>query len=722
MSQAIFGGKGIRGGMGGAEHTVFNRHAGEGGAEQHLASSSDIPGIIQYLGQGGDAEPEGFPREHDRDGISLFCDGGLERVRQRVDPGAGGDAKRLREGQRRIEDGNSRHSFGIETSHLLVGFFIGDEGGGLTLAAGAGCGGNGNHGQHGPGRFADAPIIAHGSAVGQKEIAALGGVHGAAAAKSDDGIDAGKPGRFQAFLDASGRGVFGGMVKNRDVQTGGFEILLDALSVSRRDQPTVRDQEDAFRAEVASEFASALNRVDTENEPGPGLKIEWRQGIAVLMTGVMAHAMVRRFFGEVCSRDGQLQFGAGDRATFVEKLEHVAFVRLVPGNPGSWDWPKVEAIDEGTFEQFFAEGGIIGQGGHDQGRSNLPEHFVLRNLNDAGIRKKEFTIREGMRKRIAEHNSGTQIGAAFEDEFPGAFAMLCRRIGRAWLLQPFFDRLIDEIGHFRIGKTGKPSVFVFGRTGKDGTEFLSQRLGNFSRVAWHHDGGSVDATSTAVISDAGDYQINKLGPLVDLVFADKDFAVARAMNFNGGVIGVQLRGAGVAEEQGAPARLENLSRAFVIGWIKTKGFGRTASGNERLNEAVRCPGLFLPRLDDDGDFERDRWQPERIYSGRVAGHDQSKGLSGGIETQLRRAIIAGTVVENGRNIQAAAQSPENGAHMGESIVDFGHVAPDHDMRQAAGGGERLEVLLGGLCLPFVAEGQGAFQKEFAGVACNFEQF
>ena len=112
-----------------------------------------------------------------------------------------------------VEQGDSRGGFGVAAGHFLVGLFVGDQGKRLALAAGAAGGGDGDERQHRPGRLADAPIILHAAAVGEQEIAAFGGVHAAAPAQADDGVDVRPAGDLEAPLDALGAGVFLDAVK-----------------------------------------------------------------------------------------------------------------------------------------------------------------------------------------------------------------------------------------------------------------------------------------------------------------------------------------------------------------------------------------------------------------------------------------------------------------------------------------------------------------------------
>src|ERR1039458_95095 len=102
------------------------------------------------------------------------------------------------------------------------------------------------------------------------------------------------------------------------------------------------------------------------------------------------------------------------RPAAVEKLEQVAFMRLVPRNLHRGDGAEVQAVDQRRFEQARAESRVLRDGGDYQGRSDLAEHSRLRNLHNARVGTKEFPVGQRVGERIAEHDGGTQIRGAFE--------------------------------------------------------------------------------------------------------------------------------------------------------------------------------------------------------------------------------------------------------------------------------------------------------------------
>ena len=129
-------------------------------------------------------------------------------MRDRVDASACRDLVRLRHRQQGIEDGDARRRFRIAARHLLVRLFVGNERERLTFAARAGRRRHGDQRQHRLRRLTDAPIILHPPAVGEEEIAALRGVHAAAAAEPNDQLRANGACGFEALLHLAGGGIF----------------------------------------------------------------------------------------------------------------------------------------------------------------------------------------------------------------------------------------------------------------------------------------------------------------------------------------------------------------------------------------------------------------------------------------------------------------------------------------------------------------------------------
>ena len=85
---------------------------------------------------------------------------------------------------------------------------------------------------------------------------------------------------------------------------------------------------------------------------------------------------------------------AVNRPALIEELEHVPLMRLVPTDLHGADRPDVQAVDVAAFEQFVDEGGVLGDGGDDEGVADAAKHFALRHFEHAGVGAEEFAIGE----------------------------------------------------------------------------------------------------------------------------------------------------------------------------------------------------------------------------------------------------------------------------------------------------------------------------------------
>ena len=54
-------------------------------------------------------------------------------------------------------------------------------------------------------------------------------------------------------------------------------------------------------------------------------------------------------------------------------------------------------------------------------------------------------------------------------------------------------------------------------------------------------------------------------------------------------------------------------------------------------------------------------------------------------------------------------------------MDFRHIAFDHDVGEAAGGAESLDIIFGGLGVALVAEGEGLMEEEIGGFGGDFDE-
>ena len=317
-----------------------------------------------------------------------------------------------------------------------------------------------------------------------------------------------------------------------------------------------------------------------------------------------------------------------------------------------------------------------------------------------------------MREGIAAHDGRAHVGPALEDGFARSGAVPGGGVFGAGGLQALLDLVVDEVGHLEVGETGQPSVLVVGPRGLHGAQLLRERFGDLRGVAGHDDGRGVDAGPSAVVADGADHHVDVLAPVLDLVLADEDLAPTRPVQLDGRVVGVLSGGGLVTEDERPSAIAEDGRRSVVVGGVEAEGLRRHARGDERLDQPVRRPRLFSAGFDDDRRLERDGGDPERVHRGRIARHHEAERRSGGEEAELGAELLAVAPVED-REIEAARQAVEHLDEVREGVVQLGHVAPDHHVRQAGGPAERLDVLLRGLRVAAVAERQRAAQEELA---------
>jgi hypothetical protein len=115
-----FGGEGIGGGVGGAEHGVFDRTAGQVRAQKHFGAGFIIVGIGDGLLVRRIEELPGLLGQASRGFVALGAGGGFDGVGDGVDAGGGGDFGRLGGGERGIENRQAREGFGIAAGHFYV--------------------------------------------------------------------------------------------------------------------------------------------------------------------------------------------------------------------------------------------------------------------------------------------------------------------------------------------------------------------------------------------------------------------------------------------------------------------------------------------------------------------------------------------------------------------------------------------------------------------------
>ena len=233
------------------------------------ARASTSPGSASTRGRWLKAEAKRLARKERRNRRALARDRRLQRVRQRIDSRAGGHARRLRDGQQRIENGDARGRLRIEARHLLMRLLIRDQRGALALAAGARGRRDGDEREHRLRRLAHAPVVLHLAAIGEEKVAPLRGIHGGAAAEADEQIDAAPrapPPRSDPRRRWSG---FRAPAEYTSTSRPAAAMKPDrAPRVPGAHDPLIRHEQRAPRAELARQHAHLLQRYPARRSAG----------------------------------------------------------------------------------------------------------------------------------------------------------------------------------------------------------------------------------------------------------------------------------------------------------------------------------------------------------------------------------------------------------------------------------------------------------------------
>ena len=163
--------------------------------------------IVEHSAEVLFQQPPGLAAEEQRHRVARLGDVSFQGMGHGVDAGQRGHARRLGDGQRRVQQRNAAGGFLIAAGHLDVGLGVGDQANdwaSLPVPAVVGTAIIGSISRSG---LADAPIVLHPPAVGVEEVDPLGAVHRAAAAQADEhfGLDR----RFATASPASTLSVVG---------------------------------------------------------------------------------------------------------------------------------------------------------------------------------------------------------------------------------------------------------------------------------------------------------------------------------------------------------------------------------------------------------------------------------------------------------------------------------------------------------------------------------
>jgi hypothetical protein len=314
-------------------------------------------------------------------------------------------------------------------------------------------------------------------------------------------------------------------------------------------------------------------------------------------------------------------------------------------------------------------------------------------------------------QRLAAHERRAQIVRAIDHDVPRTAAVLRGDLDRAGLLQRALDAGVDALGEARVRERGECRARILRRQRLDRGEALRERIGERIGVARHEDRGGVHAGAPAVLGDRVDQDVQVLRPGIDRVLADHDLRSTGAVDLHARIARVGLRHRDVAEEQRAPAELEDRGGALVIRRVEGERLRRHPRGDQRLHDAQRRPGLLAAGLQHDRDAERERGDPDRVHAGRVRGQHDAERARRREEAERHAVLHAAAAVEHGE-IHRARESAQDHVHAVEDGVHLGHVRAHHGVREARGARERLHVLVGPL-LAARPHGQAPLQEQLA---------
>jgi hypothetical protein len=244
-------GEGIGGGVRGAEHAVFDREAGQRGAELHLSAIIARGVAGDDITDGGGNIAERALGVEGRNRIAPRADGGFERVGECIQAGLNRNRIGLGCSQVWIENRDARARLGITACHFFMGVIAADERVRLALAPGAGSGRDGDQGQH---RLRGLPvpvIVAHDAAIAEQKIAGLGGVHAASAAEGDDAVERLFLREVAAGSGVGFGGVFPGVVVDGHGDARRREQALGVGEMAGARNAPVADQENRGSANLA---------------------------------------------------------------------------------------------------------------------------------------------------------------------------------------------------------------------------------------------------------------------------------------------------------------------------------------------------------------------------------------------------------------------------------------------------------------------------------------
>ena len=225
--------------------------------------------------------------------------------------------------------------------------------------------------------------------------------------------------------------------------------------------------------------------------------------------------------------------------------------------------PMIQPLDQRRFHQLLDESLVPRDGGDGQRRADFFQHRRLRHGDHAGVRTKKFAVRQRMREGIAQHDRRPQINAAFKlRPCAGRSRYLAVTSVAPGVFKSFFDRAVDEFGHLGIGEAGEPGVFIGGGQRSDRAELLRARASAISSAYFGTTTAEALMQLRPPLSEmARDHQIDEFRPAFDFVVADENFAVAGAVDLNGGIVRRKRRWCFCRRKSARARRLRRISPA-----------------------------------------------------------------------------------------------------------------------------------------------------------------
>lgn len=277
---AVGGGVGAADGSGEAmdnsESGVGEGEASKERGEGHVGARREITAVLTGAEQRGGHAGESVLAKGIGEGVGAEGDERLDQLGEGVEAGLGGDGRGEGEGEFRIDECGMREEEGAAEAGFDAVFAGGKDGIAGDFGAGPGSGGNGDPGSgragEGLGASDHFQIVVEVALIGKETGDGLGGIEGAAAAETDDDVEAAESGPCYAGGDMKGGG-FAGDGEGVGGDTLGGQGFEDGPGAGRLG---TGDDKGAF-AELAGDPADMADRAWTKDDAGGGSEVEGSQ-------------------------------------------------------------------------------------------------------------------------------------------------------------------------------------------------------------------------------------------------------------------------------------------------------------------------------------------------------------------------------------------------------------------------------------------------------------